>query len=370
MVSYIGEPFTHDLFVTYSHGAIDGAEVSPLKRWSEGFIEQLELELRQHPRFGRDLAIFFDDAHRPGQGLDPSSGLTEQLRHEIGTSALLQVLMSDHYLQSAWCRDERDWWVQKQAELGLSLNDRIGLARVWPTSEPWPPPLVDERGHPFVGFCFYDQARADVRPQPYEWPAPDGTSKGPFREQLLDLVGWLWQKIELLKRRADERRVAAADAARLAEDSGQVLYLHARQEHVQTWQRARGALEEQGFAVFPVDEPDRVSADPVQAKEDQASRIDLLGRCDALLLVGTQDARAVDEDLIVVGRGDRQLARAKYQRYVPCGLVDTAGAPLATEARRRTARALQIDWIDGTRSPWAGDVKTWLTQKSVAAGGR
>ena len=52
----------------------------------------------------------------------------------------------------------------------------------------------------------------------------------------------------------------------------------------------------------------------------QAARIGLLGHCDALLLVGTDNARAVDEDLIVVGRGDRQLARAKYQRYVPCGL--------------------------------------------------
>jgi len=40
-VSYIGEPFRHDLFVTYSHGTIEGAEVSPLKRWSDGFIEQL-----------------------------------------------------------------------------------------------------------------------------------------------------------------------------------------------------------------------------------------------------------------------------------------------------------------------------------------
>ena len=105
-MSYIGEPFRHDLFVTYSHGTIEGAEVSPLKRWSDGFIEQLELELRQHPKFGRELALFFDDAHRPGTGLDPSSGLTEQLREEIGASALLQVLMSDHYLQSSWCRDD------------------------------------------------------------------------------------------------------------------------------------------------------------------------------------------------------------------------------------------------------------------------
>ena len=118
-MSYIGEPFTHDLFVSYSHGTIDGAGPSPLKRWSDGFIEQLELELRQHPKFGRALSLFFDDHHRPGQGLDPSSGLTEQLREEIGASALLHVLMSDHYLQSAWCRDERDWWAVSYTHLTL-----------------------------------------------------------------------------------------------------------------------------------------------------------------------------------------------------------------------------------------------------------
>jgi hypothetical protein len=368
-VSYIGEPFRHDLFVSYSHGTIDGAGLSPLKRWSDGFIEQLELELRQHPKLGRELALFFDDHHRPGHGLDPSSGLTQQLRDEIGASALLQVLMSDHYLLSAWCRDERDWWVAKQGELGLTLHDRVGVARIWPTSEPWPRPFVDERGHPFVGFCFYDKARADVRPQPYEWPAPDGASKGPFRDQLLELVGWLWQKIEALKQRADERRAASADAAKLAGDGGQALYLHAREEHTDTWEAARDALQRQGFAVFPTDQPPRVSRDPVAARKQQALRLETMSQCDALLLVGTDDGAAVDADLVVVGRGDRQLARARYQRYVPCGLVDTAGAPIATDARRRTARALQVDWIDGTRPPWPSDVQAWLAQKSVAAAG-
>ena len=272
-VSYIGEPFTHDLFVSYSHGTIDGAGVSPLKRWSDGFIEQLELELRQHPKFGRALALFFDDHHRTGQGLDPSSGLTEQLREEIGKSALLQVLMSDHYLQSAWCRDEREWWVKKQAELGLSLNDRIAMARIWPTSEPWPQPFLDERGNPFVGFCFYDKARADVRPQ----PVPSGRcrtarAKAPSATSSSTWSAGSGGKIELLKKRADERRAAAADAAKLAEEAGQALYLHAREEHVQTWQTARAALEAQGFAVFPVDKPDAVSADPAQAKQDTRQR--------------------------------------------------------------------------------------------------
>ena len=369
-MSYIGEPFTHDLFVTYSHGTIDGAGASPLKRWSDAFIRELERELRTNPKYARDLKIFFDDHRQSGQGLNPNAGLTGQLREEIGESALLTVLMSDQYLLSTWCRDERDWWLERQGKLGLTPLDRIAVARVFPTTGTWPPAFADERGNPFVGTCFYDKTRPVEAARPYAWPVPTEDSGDPFRTILVDLVGWLTQRIEFLRKRADERRAAAADAAKLAEETGQTLYLHARQEHVDTWQSVRAALSGEGFAVFPVDKPDAVSADPAQAKQDQAARIDMLAQCDALLLVGTDNARALDQDLIVVGRGDRQLARAKYQRYLPCGLVDTAGAAIATDARRTTARNLQVDWIDGTRSPWPNDVKTWLTQKSAAAGGR
>jgi hypothetical protein len=365
-VSYIGRPFAHDLFITYSHGSIDSGDEAPLKRWSEGFIRELELELRAHPKFGRELSLFFDDHHRPGHGLDPNAGLTEQLRADIGGAALLQVLMSDHYLKSKWCTDERDWWQQRQAELGLVPDERISIARIWPTSEPWPALFADERGIPFVGFCFYDPARAEVRPQPYEWPAPDRTSKGPFRDQLLELVGWLWQKVELLKKRMEERVKAEQDVAKLAQDTGQVLYLHGRVEHQNAWRMANAALRERGFAVLP-GAPEAVTADPVQAQHIRQRRVQTLADCDALLLLATDDGAAVDADLVVVGRRDRQSARAFNNRSLPCGLLDTAGSSIATPERRQAARALQVDWLDGTREPWAAEVQSWLTEKSAAA---
>ncbi len=365
-MSYVGKPFEYDLFVSYSHGTIEGAGLSPLKRWSDGFIRELESELRVHPKFGRDLVLFFDDHHRPDQGLDPTTGLTEQLRSEIGGAAILQVLMSDHYLKSQWCADERDWWLRKQTELGLSHDQRIVIARVWPTSDPWPAPFVDERGNQLVGFCFYDKERAEMRPQPYEWPSPDPTSKGPFREQMLDLVGWLWRKIEMLKARVDERNRAQKDAATLAADTGQVLYLHGRVEHTTAWQKANEALSAKGFTVLP-GEPDAVDGDPAAAQQIRRRRVETLSGCDALLLLGTEDGRALDADLVVVGRQDRQSARAFSNRYLPCGLLDTVGQPIATTERRKAARGLQVDWIDSTREPWTADVQQWLTQKSAVA---
>ena len=63
--------------------------------------------------------------------------------------------MSDHYLRSAWCADERTWWFDKQQSLGLSTDGRVSLARIWPTRLAWPPPFLDERGHETPGYAFF-----------------------------------------------------------------------------------------------------------------------------------------------------------------------------------------------------------------------
>jgi hypothetical protein len=113
-MSFLGEPFKHDLFVSYSHGDFDGSGKSNLKTWSQAFARELEAELRQKIEFN-GLMIFLDQHDRPDQAVDPMEALTEQLRTEIGATGLLTVLMSPHYLRSKWCGDERDWWLECQA---------------------------------------------------------------------------------------------------------------------------------------------------------------------------------------------------------------------------------------------------------------
>ena len=365
-MSYVGQPFAHDVFISYSHGDVDGDGISPLKRWSQAFARELESELRVHPKFGRDLALFFDQHHHSGQGIDPMASLTDQLRTDIANSALVTVLMSPHYLSSKWCADEREWWLQAQAQLALPTDERIAVARIWPTPDEWPAGLVDARGHQLVGFFFYDRERAELRPQPFEWPAPDGTSKGEFRDNLLELVGWLWQKLEMLKDRVAERTAAANDVAKLAGE-GQVVYLHGRLEQAKAWERANEALSQKGFTVFP-GEPDPVESDPKKHQDIRQRRVEILSACDALLLLGSEDGRALDADLVVVGRQDRHSARAVSNRLLPCGLLDFVGASIATPQRRTAARALQIDWLDGTSEPWTPGVQDWLRAKGAAAG--
>src|SRR5690606_2166177 len=89
-MAYVGPPFAHDIFVSYSHGD-DGSGQSFLQPWSAAFARELERELRADRRFRQQLKIFLDENQRPGQGIDPMAPLSDQLRKEIGAAAILLV---------------------------------------------------------------------------------------------------------------------------------------------------------------------------------------------------------------------------------------------------------------------------------------
>ena len=364
-MSYVGEPFRHDLFVSYSHGD-DGSGGAYLKPWSAAFTHELERELRADRRFRTSLSVFRDQDHRPEQSLDPMAPLTAQLQEQIAGAALLVVLMSPDYLASKWCADERDWWLERQVALGLPHEERIAVVRIWPTDTPWPAALCDARGEPLVGFGFYPPA--GVPPRPLGWTDLPGAFGSEFRRALLDMVGRLYPKLEAMRARAEDLRRQREEAERLVRDGGQTLYLHGRSDHAAAWEAAALKLVDKGFAVVP-GEPDRVDSDPVRLQAVRERRVETLSGCDALLLLGTDDGRALDADLVVVGKHDRQSARARSHRLLPCGLLDTAGAAIATSVRRATARIVQADWIDGTDEDWPVAVRDWLGGKGVQAGG-
>jgi hypothetical protein len=360
---FLGEPFRHDLFVSYSHGDFDGSGQSNLKKWSQAFASELERDLKENPKF-RELTVFLDQHHRPSQSVDPLEALTQQLKDEIGAAGLLIILMSPHYLLSKWCGDERDWWLECQPGHGLATDGRVVVARIWPTNEAWPSTLADDRSHPLVGFTFYDREKAELRPQPYEWPDPTG-AKGLFRDELLNMVGRIWQHLATFKEQLEEQRRRKAEADRLVAESGRVIYLHARKTHAGAWDRAGEALIQRGFVVVP-GEPDPVERDPKRAREITERRVETMSGCDGLLLLGADDGWALDADLVVVGRQERQLARARSERLLPCAVLDTAGKAIATPRRIATARALDIGWIDTTEGMWTPKVGSWLVEASAA----
>ncbi len=370
-MSYIGGPFSHDVFVSYSHGDVNGTGQGALQAWSRAFAEELRKELQAMPNFGGALSVFLDESHRTGDGLDPMNALTEQLQKEIADSATVAVLLSPHYLGSTWCAQERDWWVKSQADRNLSPAERIALARIWPLPKETelPPLFVDSVGQPMLGFWFYDRDRADTRPQPYDWPAPDPTSKGPFREALLELVGRLKLKLEGFKAIVSQRELAQKNALKLAQEQP-VVYLHARASQAAEWDDANDKLSQRGYIVMP-GQPDSVLRDPIANQARREQRVETLTACDALVLLASPDGTALDADIAVVGRIDRSSACAIAKRSIPCAVLDAVGVPIATPPRLRSAKAMQVDWIDATSRPWEDRVKSWLVDKSntLLAGG-
>jgi hypothetical protein len=359
-VAHVGPPFKNDLFISYSHGD-DGSGNAHLQPWSAAFAKALEDELRADRRFRKTLRVFLDQDQRPGLGVDPMAPLTEDLQAQITGSAFLVVLMSDDYLESQWCTDERNWWFEHQLELGLAAQRQVVVVKIWPTAKPWPSVLTDSRDHPILGFEFFVTLPSGTS-RPLGWVDMPGPFGKEFRMAVLDIVGRLYPKLDALKARLEEVERTKADAARLAQQGGQSLYLHGRADHGDTWEKAALALTDQGFVVVPGD-PDPVEQDANKLLAIRERRVTTLTECDALLLVATDDTRALDEDLVVVGKHDRHSARARTQRLLPCGLLDTVGASVATSVRKANARNLQADWIDGTSLPWTPAVQQWLAAK-------
>jgi hypothetical protein len=179
------------------------------------------------------------------------------------------------------------------------------------------------------------------------------------------MVARVWQRLAAVKEEIEAQRRREAEAERLAAASGQVIYLHGRKTHAEAWERAGEALIQRGFVVMP-GEPDPVERDPKRAREIAEHRVETLTGCDGLLLLGAEDGLALDADLVVVGRQDRQLARARSDRLLPCAVLDTAGKAIATARRITTARSLKIDWIDTTQGMWTPKVGSWLAEASAA----
>jgi hypothetical protein len=170
-------------------------------------------------------------------------------------------------------------------------------------------------------------------------------------------------------------RLAEQEAAKLQQAGGRSIYLHGRKNQQASWERAAIALADSGYAVLP-GEPDLPVDDPQEALNQCEQRVNTLAACDALLVLGTEDGRSLDEDMIRVGRQDRESARARARRLLPGGVLDTVGEPIATPVRRATARNLQLDWIDGTvpneastKQPlWIDRLQSWLAERGSATG--
>jgi hypothetical protein len=200
-MSFVGEKYKHDIFVSYSHGTpAHGENETDLKRWTHAFVRKLEEDIRnsvQGP--DRNVEIWYDE-HLKG-----NKYLTNQLKTEIAQAAVLVIIMTNEYLDSDWCTTEVQWFEAELTRRGHDVES-IFVIRAMPTdSSRWPTFLKDERQETVTGFPFCDEsARRAARP--FGWPSP-ADQEGRFYEALSKVSSALAERLEAL--RADSETKAA-----------------------------------------------------------------------------------------------------------------------------------------------------------------
>jgi hypothetical protein len=350
MPCYLGEPFQHDLFVSYSHGAFKGQHDSDLKLWSQKFAESLRNDLAGTLEF-EDISVYLDQSERADESVDRTADLPDHLKQRLHASALLTVLMTPHYLRSDWCRQEREWWREKNDPDTLGAGGRIFICRVRPTdAKTWPKELPAA-----VGYYCYDQNKHPDKARPFTWLGADD-DLNLYKNLLIDLSGDLMERLRKIKAVLDERRRQEEQVRKYAESNGQILFLHGRPHATAAWDRASDRLQESGFYVVP-DRPIPVAAD---GGLDPEYRTQLVNS-DGVLLLGAEDGRALDTDIIVIGRNFRNLAAAS-RPFLPCAVLNIAGEPLRTPRRLKNVNNLRMGWIDSTIDDSPLQVRSWLLE--------
>lgn len=360
-MAYLGKSYTHEIFISYCHG--DAA----LEAYSQKFARDLQAELSAFPQLsrpGEEIRVFFDSHQQIESALNPMHPLSAELETKARESAFLLVLMSGKYLYSKWCEKERQWWFHEQSEARrLSPDGRVAVARIWYQSatEAWPKELVDADGHQLPGFFFHD--RSKDAPQPFGWK---GNREIEFAAAMVKMANGLCHQLESFKERLESQRQLASEADRLVDSP--VVYLHGRSTQEASWCAVRDALNNEGIITVP-SEPDVMESDLQQIQRARMNRVQAMGASDAILLLGDSDPKAVEADLLVIGRQDRHSARSWSNRTLPCALIDRVGAPVDTPARRTIAQRLQIDWFDAKNIGWPAKLRGWLQSQAQAIGG-
>jgi hypothetical protein len=344
------QEFPIDVFFSYSHAAFSGKHDTELKIWSQKLAEDLREELSVSGL--ANLSLYLDESARTDESVDPTEKLGCQLKAQVSSAALLTLLMTPHYLRSAWCTRERAWWQERHHPDPLSVGGRIFVARVLPTDEgDWPEAL---QGLPGYFFFDKDKPTAAARPFTYRGSTSD---LGQYNDALIKLGGDLVQRLKAVREVLDQRHEQWKHQQKVAATSGQILYLCGRQEDAPAWMGACRRLQAQQFIV----NPDRPQPLPATGGLDGEYRQQLLCS-DGLLILGTQDGRAVDSDMVVIGRRYRHWAIDERHASLPCAVFDMVGSALQEERRLRNAKNLGISWIDGTQPDWADRLLGWLRE--------
>jgi TIR domain len=342
-MAYLEPHFDPDVFVSYSHGDPRGAGDSPLKTWTHALVRKLESQILSLDTEYDALRVWMDEQ------IDPTAGLTIELRNKVTASGILIIVMSKRYLASSWCRDELDWF-RKQIQDRAGEPGRVFVIRAQRTdTTAWPDFLRDERGYAMPGFSFYDPESG----VPWGWPDL-GENPRDFVKEMCRLQTALTKRLRELRDRAERRAQAEAAKPAIAPNSGaRRIYLHAPSDCEPIRADIGRVLTQDGIVPLTAQAS---SADGLAGwQRDSRARIEAAKRCEALALLRPDDDDRFVGDLLDIGVDERARIADARGAPLPCAVLDKTGASMPIDVT-----SFGIEHFDVGREKWHGEFRQWL----------
>jgi hypothetical protein len=282
----------------------------------------------------------------------------------------LIVLMMPHYLTSAWCAQEREWWLEQHTPDAFHVGGRIFICRVLPNFKGgpwrpedddnyWPDDLKDSAGHSLTGFWLHSTEDVHFDTVPFMW---DGSTddRNEYNAARRGLIRHITIRLNDIRQKLEDQRKEEAQRKRLTEQGPKILYLHARERQLEAWQNTKDLLTESGYLVYPAAPEVDLDADALPdfkaIRAARQMRILQLAECDAILLLSDGTGAELEIDLPAIGRNDRQAARSLTGKLLPCAVLDLVGRPI------EAATALAIERLDCRQPGWEAGLADWLAQ--------
>lgn len=316
---YLRTPFDHDIFVTYAHADPEKSGASKLKYWSGQLVKELVGDIQAIRVDFPDLDVFIDE------DVDPTLGLTDTLKTNVKTSGLLLLIMSPHYLESLWCRDELRWF-ENEIQSRAKRRGCVLVVRAIPTlDKDWPACLKDERGHTVLGFWFHPRPAKDIT-FPFGWPKPLPEDRQ-FYEELGKVATIVIKRLREIKEHQELEIQVRQPSVRIEIEGSPCIYLQAQREDELAWLAAKKALEEAGSEVKPERLP-RVTDDIAAMREARQQRIADLKAAHILLILRASNDSEIERQ-IEAAASDRADLQAFFNKDLPWAILDYVGGEVA-----------------------------------------
>jgi hypothetical protein len=193
----------HDVFVSY--GVVDNSQpLGEAHGWVTAFVDQLELELARW--LGRKE---YFDLWLDRKRLSCNDVFSVEIEAEVRQSAVMVILYSQGYLESPWCKCEREAFFQEM-HARLDSDRRLFLVEIDRVDSDRRPDELKR-----INYLRFWEENTDGNPVRFGWPVPNPKDHQSFYNQVAVLgrqVANQLRRLKLLEQ--DSQHIEISSAAR------------------------------------------------------------------------------------------------------------------------------------------------------------